>query len=312
MRTAILDLGTNTFNLLVAEKDGAGEFTILHESKLAVKLGKGGISKNYIVCEAIGRASAALAKHKETINKFGVKEVFTFGTSAIRSAENGNEFKKYINEKYGFDINIIDGNREAELIYKGIKASGCLTEEKRIILDIGGGSNEFIIGDKDSIFWKESFPIGIARIISKFELSNPIKEEEIKELDQYFEEELAHLFKATDKEKIDVLIGAAGSFETLSMLIQERYPESIVSLKIGKYREIKLDKYEEIHTRLLKSTLEERLSMAGLEISRAEMIVPASVFIHFIINRLKIKRIIQSDYSLKEGFMYELVDIKEI
>ena len=122
-RISILDLGTNTFNLLIAEYSGKDEFKILIDNKLPVKLGEGGIQQGVILDQARARAFDVLARHMKTINEYQVSEIFAFGTSALRTARNGPDFAKEILSHFGFTIEIITGEREAELIYKGISLS---------------------------------------------------------------------------------------------------------------------------------------------------------------------------------------------
>ena len=144
MKTAIIDLGTNTFNLLIVEGDQT-----LFKTKIAVKLGEGGITNNFIAEEPYRRGLAALKKHIETIKHYKVERTLAFATSAIRSATNGAVFVKEVKKKLGLNIEVIDGNKEAELIYLGVQQALDLGQENNLIMDIGGGSTEFIICNKN-------------------------------------------------------------------------------------------------------------------------------------------------------------------
>ena len=221
MRIAILDLGTNTFNLLVAETTGKKEYKILFKSEIPVKLGKGGIDKKEIRPDAIIRGINALEKHLQVSADLKVEKIVAYATSAIRSARNSDYFLKSIQDKFGIDVEIISGEREAELIYFGIKLACILNHEKCLILDIGGGSNEVIIADVDQIWWKKSYPLGIARLIEKFKPSDPITIEEIEFISNYLEERMPDLFEEFRKYRITTLIGASGSFETFTAMIKE-------------------------------------------------------------------------------------------
>jgi exopolyphosphatase/guanosine-5'-triphosphate,3'-diphosphate pyrophosphatase len=303
MPTAILDFGTNTFNLLIAKKDGKG-FKVLYNGKQGVKLGKGGINKRTISLEALERGLTAISNHIKIIEAYGVSEIHAYATSAIRNADNGLEFAAQIEAKFGFKTNIIDGEEEAALIYEGIKASIKLTLEPAMILDIGGGSNEFIICNSEGILWKHSFELGMARIIEKFQISEPIKKEEIDVLEAYYNSELILLWEQVRTFNPKTLIGASGSFDTLAEMARLRFeiqtPKNVSSVKID------MDHYNEIHTLLLNSTREERIQMPGMEPVRVEMIVPASIFINFVFNRCGLTSMKQSGYALKEGVMSRL------
>ena len=210
---AILDFGTNTFNLLIAQRKERS-FEIVYSGKQPVKLGRGGIQINRITPAAFERGYVAINNHMETIKKFEVEEVRAFATSAIRNASNGQQFVDEVEKRFNFRVRVIPGEREAELIYKGVRQAYTMSKKKVMILDIGGGSNEFIICNENGISWKHSFELGMARILELFELNDPITHEEVHALEAYFKHELKPLLEIVKKEKPRTLIGASGSFYT--------------------------------------------------------------------------------------------------
>jgi len=313
MRAAVIDLGTNTFNLLIVEIADGHDYKILYNNKLPVKLGKSGIDKKEIRPDAITRGLNAIERHLEVIAEYKADKTYAFATSAIRSARNGDQFVKMVKQRCGLDIEIIDGEREAELIYYGVKQAVRLNNEKVLILDIGGGSNEFIIADKDNIYWKKSYPLGVARLLSKFKPSDPISIEEIEFISNYLEERLSNLFEEFKKHKIDTLIGASGSFETIAAMIRADDPnfESETGI-IPESINIDLTDFENLYQKLINSTLKERKQMKGLESMRLEMIVVATLVVKFILQKMKLRRLIQSNFALKEGVIYELLSLQAV
>ena len=175
-----------------------------------------------------------------------------------------------------------------------------------MILDIGGGSNEFIICNRDGIIWKHSFELGMARILELFNLSDPITHEEIHALEDYFRYELKPLFEAVKRERPRTLIGASGSFDTFYAMLRHR--SGIVD-DVNHGREIALSDFERIARDLVHSTLEQRRVMPGMEPVRVEMIVAAVIFVSFVLRECRIRQLIQSEFSLKEGVISELVGI---
>ena len=147
MKIAVIDLGTNTFNLLVAEKTSQISFRIIHSSKIAVKLAKGSADKKELKPEAITRGLNAIEKFLNVTEQLQAERIFAFATAAIRNAKNGNQFTKAAKDKFGIEISIIEPEREAELVYYGVRNAVDI-DGKVLIVDIGGGSNEFIIADK--------------------------------------------------------------------------------------------------------------------------------------------------------------------
>lgn len=305
MITAILDFGTNTFNLLIAERKDRG-FNILHTSKQPVKLGRGGIQMNRIAPDAIERGFVAIQNHLETVARYKVDEIRAFATSAIRNAANGEHFTDEVYRKFGFRVRVISGDREAELIYKGVRQTVTFDGSNVMILDIGGGSNEFIICNREGIVWKQSFELGMARILELFTLSDPITPEEVRALETYFLEGLTPLLKVVTRLRPHTLIGASGAFDTFHALLSHSmgWPED------GLHgREIPLADFEQMHFQLLLSTAGERRAMPGMEPVRVEMIVAASIFVRFVLRACRISHLYHSEFSLKEGVISELVGI---
>ncbi|MCK4880034.1 MAG: hypothetical protein KAS82_05210 [Bacteroidales bacterium] len=305
MITAILDFGTNTFNLLIAERKERS-FNILHSSKQPVKLGKGGIQANRITPDAFERGFVAIQNHMETIALYNVDEIRAFATSAIRNAANGEKFTEEVYRKFGVRVRVIPGEREAELIYKGVRQAVSLNESYVMILDIGGGSIEFIICNIEGIVWKHSFELGMARLMELFTLSDPITPEEIRALESYFMDELAPLLEVVKKVKPYTLIGASGSFDTFHALILHRK-----GMEADQFhgREISLKEYKKLHRLLLRSTAEQRRAMPGMEPVRVEMIVAATIFVSFVLRACQIRHLHHSEFALKEGVISELVGI---
>jgi exopolyphosphatase/guanosine-5'-triphosphate,3'-diphosphate pyrophosphatase len=298
---AIIDLGTNTFHLLIAE---IGNGNIIEHKKLQipVKIGEGGINRKQIAPAAFERGMNALKTFRETLDTYKIKDVKAFGTSALRDAENGQEFIKLAKELHGISIKLISGKREAELIYTGVKHSFELPDENVLMMDIGGGSVEFIIAHKDTMLWKHSFQLGAARLIEKFHKHDPILIEEIVELQKYLVEELVPLSAALKKFPAYTLIGSAGSFETLVEVLQKDL--SISTTPLCKHAdEISLHSFSQFYETVTKRDIDERAQLHGMADFRVEMIVAATILMDVVIRQYEIKRLIASHYSLKEGML---------
>jgi exopolyphosphatase/guanosine-5'-triphosphate,3'-diphosphate pyrophosphatase len=183
-KAAVIDMGTNTFHLLLVELHGK-EFNTLYKEKVAVKLGQGGITQNQITVDAEKRALHTLGHFKNLIDGEIIDQIFAFATSAVRNATNGPDFVSKVKEELGIEIHVISGEEEAQLIYEGIHFSGSLGEHTYLMMDIGGGSVEFIIGNAEQAFWKQSFEIGGQRLLDAFHYHDPILPEEVEKLEQY-------------------------------------------------------------------------------------------------------------------------------
>ena len=309
-KIAIIDIGTNNFLLLIVEKnidnqkfDASSGFKILHKSKVFAFIGRGGIQQQIIAPDAFERTIGYLMEFKKIIDSFECNVVRAIATSAIRNAKNGEELVGEVRRLTGIQIEVIDGNREADLIYKGVK-SYLRIEETSLIMDIGGGSVEFIIGRGEQIFWKQSFEIGAQRLLYDFHQKDPIPNEQIEALGVYLERTLQPLFQAVKIFPLKTLIGSAGSFDTIVDIycMQEQIPNT---LKETKEFELPLAAYFSIHQELVGKNNEERIQIDGMLGDRAEMIVVASCLIYFVSTRLGIEKMRVSAASLKEGVLWE-------
>lgn len=301
-KIAVIDLGTNTCNLLIADYTKQ-DFRICYQGKEVVKLGKGGIDKNLLTEDGLQRAIQAIKNHQERIIKFTSIETVVIATSAIRDAVNKDWFAQQIKEATGFNLTIISGDQEAELIFHGVRLAFYQIADHSLILDIGGGSNEFILTLNNEPVWKQSFPIGMARVIEQIPASDPINPEEIKAIIEWFDEKLEPLWERMRNIQIPQLIGCSGAFDTIADLIDETDPGT----KIRISQEIAINNFDNIYNRLISSTTAERIGMKGMESIRVEMIVPSVLFIKLVIDRLKIPAIFQTDFALREGVLFERI-----
>ncbi|MGY6562344.1 MAG: Ppx/GppA phosphatase family protein [Luteibaculaceae bacterium] len=303
-RYAIIDMGTNTFNLAVFEYAN-GSVSYLEEDRIAVKLGEGGILSKTIMPEAIQRGINALKTHKETASKWGVNHIEVFATSAVRDAENKLHFLAQIKEQVGLSVQVITGEKEAEYIYLGVRESIQLGETPKLILDIGGGSNEVILANRHKIFWKHSFNLGVARLLASYPHSNPITDSEFSEIVQQIEKQIQPLTEALQTFPTDTLIGASGSFDTLKEAYFSIYPEK--AREHGNSFRFNQEEMPKLFKMLCFSTAQERAEMPFIPPYRREMIVMGLLFFKAVLNQGNFTTLYQSNYALKEGVMFNLI-----
>jgi len=303
-KAAVIDMGTNTFHLLLVEINGVS-FKTIYKEKIPVKIGQGGINQNFLAPDALKRAMHTLRHFKNLIDGEGICNTFAFATSAVRNAENGPEFVQTVKSEIGIEINVISGEQEAQLIYEGIKLSGALNGQMELMMDIGGGSVEFIIGTSQEIHYKESFEIGGQRLMELFHKHDPILPEEISKLKNHLSQNLQPLLTAIKTFNPTGLVGASGTFDTLT----DMYFESMLQCKLtGPHVfELPLDDFNSIYHDLLSKNHEERLAIPGMIPMRADMIVVAATLIDFILQLIPIRSITCSHYALKEGAISRLL-----
>jgi exopolyphosphatase/guanosine-5'-triphosphate,3'-diphosphate pyrophosphatase len=290
---AIIDLGTNTFHLLITR-----EKETLHELRRPVRLGQGGINQGRITEEAIERACQCLTDYKQVAVDYGVSKIIAIGTSALRNAKNANHFVSEIFRTTGIDIQIISGEQEAELIYQGVRSGMDLGSNHSLIVDIGGGSVEFIIANRTEIFWKQSFEVGGQRLIERFHVSDPIRSEEIIAINQYLDDALGQLKAAMRKYTPDVLVGSSGSFDTLSEIycMHQQIP-----YKPDGESPITMDFLFATMESILEKDRYARMQIPGMIELRVDLIVVGAVLIKKLFEMWNFSDVRVSSYSLKEG-----------
>lgn len=296
MKVAAIDLGTNTFHLIIAEKKGS-EMNVIYKTNRPVKLGEDITLKNRIIPAAFERGINCLKEFSITLQEYGVSKVRAVATSGVRSASNGQEFIDAVKQQTGISIEVVDGNEEAHLIYEGVKASGAI-KGKSLIMDIGGGSTEFIFCDEQGFYWKKSFDIGAARLMQKFFKSDPISITDQQNIQNHLQVTLTELITFGKNFEAETLIGSAGAFETYSAMLNP-------SLNIHQVSQAPIDinAYLQLSDKLIASTHEERSKMPNLIPLRVDMIVMASLITNYVLANLGLKQITLSTYDLKMGVL---------
>jgi exopolyphosphatase/guanosine-5'-triphosphate,3'-diphosphate pyrophosphatase len=291
MRKAVIDLGTNTFNLLIA--DGVnGSFTKILSTKIAVSLGMGGLLENRISPDAYTRGIQALKEFRNLCDDYDVIQITAIGTSALRDASNSAEFRKDAHEQFGINIRIVDGQTEAQLIYSGVRLTYNFNNPG-MIMDIGGGSTEFIFADKDGIQHLRSFNIGVSRMYQEIKTSDPLTQADISTIENWLNERCEDFFHGR---YAYTLIGASGTFETFYELIYDyEFGAGFDTIKLER------NELEACLSKIIQSTQEERDLNHRIIPIRKKMAPVAAVKTQWVLNQLRVSEIIISPFSLKEG-----------
>jgi len=291
MRKAVIDLGTNTFNLLVAEVED-DRFQKILSTKIGVALGMGGILNNLISEDAFERGIQALREFKEVCENYDVLQITAIGTSALRDASNGQDFRQKVKELFDIQIEIIDGNKEAQLIYEGVKLTYDF-QNPAMIMDIGGGSTEFIFADHNGIQYLTSLNIGVSRLFQDITTSDPLKKSDIAAIENWLKIKANGFF---NRKNADILVGASGTFETFYELIHD-------TDFVSGFETITLSRKELIDClyQIIRSTQDERDQNHRIIPIRKKMAPVAAVKTLWVLNKLDVKEIVISPFSLKEG-----------
>lgn len=301
-RIAIIDCGTNTFNLLYGIIQD-NKPVILHEEKRVVKLGQGSILTCEFTIESMQRAIDTMLFFAQKIRLWNPDHVFAIATAAFRNAHNANDLINKIKHETDIHIDIISGVEEAQLIYIGA-IHNCRLAEPHLVMDIGGGSTEFIFSRHNSIEKCWSFEAGATNLIETLQLQDPASEEELNRIETY----LKHLFKPMFDSlptSIHTLIGTSGFFDSIEHMATARGEGNPVQGHVSTH--ISLEVFQRLYNEIVYLPLEMRLQIHGLPAFRAELIVPAFVLTKLIIHTFDVSTLITTPYSLKEGKLFSII-----
>ena len=352
IRVAAIDIGSNSIHLVIAETDNlsfrtkreilkdssytfgmtkhqnVSTFSIIHKERQLVRLGEGlGITKEYFLKEeAINRTIDQIKKYLIKIKELDVNKVFVATTSAVRSAKNGEEFLKLVKE-LGLPITVVSGKEEGELIYLGVKSDPYFTDKAVFIIDIGGGSAEFIVGKGEVPDIVQSLDLGAVRMTSMFLHTDPPTLQEQKKLNEYVKTAIWPVIKKIKiplnppfingesvdgknmeiRTPFDIMIGTSGAIFTLTDLLLRRNHEWFTDNKIDLndliHKNILLNHLKELTEYLYSIPLEKRLQIPHLHPRRADIIMAGASVLITIMEEIGIKEMITCERALREGLI---------
>lgn len=307
MRVAVIDLGTNTFNLLIVDVAARGEYHTVFNTKIATKIGEGAMIAGKLLPEPMQRAKKALAEYLDIISEHKCDKTLAFATSGIRSTSNGPDFVAEVKSELGLEISIIDGLEEATLIYEGVDLAIPFEEEPMLIMDIGGGSTEFIIADKSGVLWMKSYQLGISRVMQKLNPSDPLTKADLTGFDSLLEDQLQDLLENCKHFNVKTLIGSSGSFDSFIEMIWIKKGERKLASSIIR-EEFNLDELNELHERLIIYDFDARKAIPGLVEMRVDTIHLASYMVQWVLQKCGLERLLLSSYALKEGVLHRVME----
>jgi exopolyphosphatase/guanosine-5'-triphosphate,3'-diphosphate pyrophosphatase len=269
----------------------------LYRERRYVKLAAGGL--DHLDEERIERAVDCMTAFAETARAYQVSAIRATGTSAMREAGNGADLARRIHAACGIPIEIIDGQAEAGYILKGIRAALPPTDRPALVMDIGGGSVEFILYRGPDIRFKASYRIGVAVLFRAYHREDPLTPTDRLEMEEMLGETLAPLFDALRAAGPYDLVGASGSFE----IIHAVRPHLQTA---PHWAEIDLSGLPEYLESIIRLDTTARQRLPDIPIERVDYVVVAFVLIQFVLRQLRPERLFYCEYALKEGVMAEM------
>jgi exopolyphosphatase / guanosine-5'-triphosphate,3'-diphosphate pyrophosphatase len=296
MKIAVIDLGTNGFRLQIAKTFEAGKFDIIHRESRDLKMASEGFQR--IGDEPFKRGLEAMRHFCVVLKLHNVLKINAFGTAFLRLAENGETFIETVKRETGIVIELISGAREAELIYKGMRLGIPLSTQPVLMVDIGGGSVEFIIADDERMLWSKSFDIGVAILKQKFHENDPILKHEIEIIDNFLSHETLELDVAIELFRPKIPVIACGTLDFMVKILRGSYDLP--------YFEFDKKMFQDFYQKL--TFLDEKTLYATPDVpqDKVEMLAVSMVLMDWVMRKLDAQKLLASFYSMKAGMFYEM------
>ena len=301
-RIASIDIGTNTILLLIAAEE-EGEIHPLFEIETVVRLGEG-VQKNGILSkEAMGRGFQTLAQYLKWCQEMEVQKVLAAGTSALREARNSRDFLKLVREKLDLPIEVISGEEEAQLSFLAVAKDLHGVKQPILVVDVGGGSTEFILGKGGQITRWISLPIGSVRFTEEFLRSDPIQEEEWEKMEREIQKSLVNIPHPQEPSRMVAVGGTATTLASVEQGLKDFIAEKIHHFVLKK---------EALRNQLLlyrSKTIEERRKMAGLPPARADVILAGGAILYGAMEELGYPSVLISCHGVRYGLLYKKLNL---
>jgi exopolyphosphatase/guanosine-5'-triphosphate,3'-diphosphate pyrophosphatase len=300
---ATIDVGTNTILLLIAEVHGPGEWRVLVNEAEITRLGEGVEHHRFLGEAGQRRSLRVLQRYLESCRSHNVEEIIVVGTSALRDAANAIEFKARLKQELSLDLRVLSPEEEARYSYRAVQMGLPLKATDLLVVDVGGGSTEFVWGKEDRLHRWVSLPIGSVRLTERWFSSDVPREEECASLVGAVNRELAEVltdWKAASS--FGAMVGIAGTVTTLAMVKMgsDHYsPMAIHGSYLGRE-----DVQGQIDLFKVK-TIAERSEIPGLDPKRADVILAGALLIDSIMGFFRMKRVVVSDQGIRHGLLHD-------
>lgn len=298
-----IDVGTNSFHLVIASVNSRGALRIHSRDKEMVRLGSSGNDMKYLSEEAIERGVEALKRFAEMAKKEDAV-IRAIATSAVREALNRDEFLEKAFKETGIRVEVVSGMEEGRLIYIGAIHSLPILHKRAMTIDIGGGSTETTIGLEGNIEYVHSAKLGAIRLAKKFFTTEKINGDQIKECREYIRGDWAAVFKTITEHGFDIAVGCSGTIHTLASMALARegkpIPETINGLTVKRS-----DILKSISDVIEARTSAERMKLPGMDPKRADIIHAGALILEQAILGLNIQKLVISGYALREGIVFD-------
>ena len=301
VRLCVIDLGTNSFHTIIVDAYANGTFTALDRLKEMVRLGEQGLGAHRLSEAAMQRGMQALRRIRLLAEGWQVSEYLAYATSAVREADNGGDFIRRVQETLGLHIRPISGGMEAELIYKGVRRAVDIPEPA-LLVDIGGGSTEFVVGTSREMHYAGSLKLGAARMTERYVHTDPVAGKDLKALRAHYRTLLRPVYAAARAHGVREIIGSSGTLQNLALICLDRQGADPA------HHIFDARAFRKVARSLIRSSRADRVAMPDLDEKRVDQVVAGAVLIDVLLKDLPIERLRISTNALREGMVLHFIE----
>lgn len=304
---AAVDIGTNSFHLVVARSTEPGRFEVIAREKEMVRLGSGEPDMRELDDDAIERGVVALRRMRQVAEIHGA-DLYAVATSAVREAENSRTFVKRAQLDAGVKVEVISGLEEARLIYLGILQALPVFEKRTVLIDIGGGSTEVLVGQRGEVLTAGSLKLGAIRITRRFFRTDLLHPAALDTSRRFVRAAMAPMAREVRSQGFDVAVGSSGTIESVAEVIRSSRTDRTPSPRTLNGFEFTRDEVVQAVHRLAEApTVLARLAIRGVDERRADIVLGGAVILEQAMLALGIERMLVSDYALREGVLLDVL-----
>lgn len=305
-KLAVIDIGTNSIHMVLAEIESDFSYKILDRFKDMARLGDGTFENRRLSKETMAHGLDVLRNLTILARNKGYERVLVTVTSAVREAKNGGEFIEEVARQTGVRVRVITGQEEARLIYLGVRHSMNLTNDPTLVVDVGGGSVELALGNRKKMIQGKSLKLGAIRLKDRYLTQNPPPKVMLQKMHNTVESQLKSALKHLKIRRLDRLVGTSGMVGNLAEIIYlRRTGRPIPQLNLAT---ITLKEIRAVETLLKTRDLKKRLSIPGLDPKRVDTLLPAATVISRLMERIGHDEMTISDKAIREGLIYDFIE----
>ena len=304
-KLAVLDIGTNSIHMVLAEVQPDYTYKILDRFKDMTRLGDGVFTSRRLSDQAMMRGLEVIRNLVTLARNKGYERIEGVATSAVREARNGGEFLDHVAQQTGLTVRVITGAEEARLIFLGVQNSVALPEPPTLVIDIGGGSVEVIVGNRETIYQARSLKLGAIRLKDLYLTKTPPSKAMLHELEDAVTGQLKQALGTYKTKRVEQIIATSGMAGNLAEVIYlQRTGRPLQQLNLTK---ISAKEIAAVEKRLADATLKTRLAMPGLDPKRVDTLLPATIVFRVLLDLLRKDELTICDKAIREGIIYDFI-----